>query len=62
MSREGTLGSEVQRRSAEIGSWPAWAQPYAPEPPTTPSGSPPAPAPEQPQQSAREGDGGRREA
>ncbi len=32
MSNQGALGSEVERISAEIRTWPAWAQPYAQEP------------------------------
>lgn len=32
MSQQGALGSEVERISAEIRTWPAWAQPYAQEP------------------------------
>lgn len=32
MSHQGALGSEVERISAEIRTWPAWAQPYAQEP------------------------------
>ncbi len=32
MSNQGALGSEVERVSAEVRTWPAWAQPYAQEP------------------------------
>jgi hypothetical protein len=46
MTRNGSLGSEIQRKTAEIDSWPAWAKPYKPPPPPTPAvrGSTPAPA------------------
>lgn len=32
MSKTGVLGAEVERRSAEIRAWPAWAQPYDQKP------------------------------
>jgi hypothetical protein len=28
MSNRGELAEEIQRRSAEIDSWPSWAQPF----------------------------------
>jgi len=42
MSRDGYLGAEVERKSAEIRTWPAWAQPFEQESPSAPSGAPPA--------------------
>ncbi len=30
MSNRGELSEEIQRRSAEIDSWPRWAQPFDP--------------------------------
>jgi hypothetical protein len=35
---DGSLGAEIERRSAEIRNWPTWAQPY--NPPQPPSGGP----------------------
>lgn len=41
---DGSLGEEIERRSAEIRNWPNWAQPYnRPQPPSGgPAGHPPA--------------------
>lgn len=45
MNRDGHLGVEVERKSAEIRTWPAWAQPFERESPVSaPSGVPPASA------------------
>jgi hypothetical protein len=30
---DGSLGAEIERRSAEIRNWPNWAQPYNPPQP-----------------------------
>jgi hypothetical protein len=40
---DGSLGAEIERRSAEIRNWPNWAQPYTPPqpPPDAPTGHPP---------------------
>jgi hypothetical protein len=40
---DGSLGAEIERRSAEIRNWPDWAQPYnPPQPPSDGSaGHPP---------------------
>jgi hypothetical protein len=44
MTTEGNLGNEIARKSAEIRTWPAWAQPFTPTP--TPHDShPSSPAP-----------------
>lgn len=43
MSQDGYLGAEVERKSAEIRTWPAWAQPFEQEsPPSAHDGPPPA--------------------
>lgn len=43
MSQDGCLGAEVERKSAEIRTWPAWAQPFEQESPySARSGTPPA--------------------
>jgi hypothetical protein len=39
--RRGDLAAEIQRKSAEIESWPDWAQPF--QPPS--AAAPPAPPP-----------------
>jgi hypothetical protein len=40
---DGSLGAEIERRSAEIRNWPNWAQPYNPPhlPSVRPTGHPP---------------------
>jgi len=47
MSNRGELAEEIQRRSAEIDSWPSWAQPFDPSPAAPPGqrGVLPAPSP-----------------
>jgi hypothetical protein len=39
---DGSLGAEIERRSAEIRNWPNWAQPYNPPQPSPegPTGNP----------------------
>jgi hypothetical protein len=39
---DGSLGAEIERRSAEIRNWPSWAQPYNPPQPSpgSPTGNP----------------------
>ena len=39
MSGDGTLASEIQRKTAEIDHWPAWAKPYERQTPPTPPAS-----------------------
>lgn len=36
MTGDGTLAGEIQRKTAEIDNWPAWAQPYEHQAPSTP--------------------------
>jgi hypothetical protein len=45
MTRNGRLGGEIQRKTAEIDDWPDWAKPYEPRPSSVPAaGGAPAPA------------------
>jgi hypothetical protein len=37
MIGNGTLAGEIQRKIAEIDSWPAWAKPYERQTPSTPA-------------------------
>lgn len=35
MNGKGSLGNEIQRKTAEIEDWPNWAKPYDRQPPTS---------------------------
>ena len=39
MTTYGSLGDEIERKSAEIHSWPTWAQPFRPDSPPADTGT-----------------------
>lgn len=39
MTGDGTLAGEIQRKTAEIDNWPAWAKPYERQAPPAADGS-----------------------
>jgi hypothetical protein len=45
MTGDGTLAGEIQRKTAEIDDWPAWAKPYERQTPSNPPVAEHAPAP-----------------
>lgn len=48
MTGDGSLGGEIQRKTAEIDSWPAWAKPYESQTPSAPPAGIGIPTPESP--------------
>lgn len=56
MTSDGTLAAEIQRKAAEIESWPDWAKPYEHKTPSTSPASDQASAPSDHQNNPTEAD------
>jgi len=56
MTHERNLAGEIQRKTAEIEHWPAWAKPYEPQTPQRPHAPPATHSPPNPRRDAPQGD------